>query len=190
MPPLPEPAARAPIHARTIELRGFRREDGLFDIEGHLVDTKPYDFKLAAGVRPAGQPVHDMWLRITVNRDLVIVDAAAAMDAMPYAGACSEITPDYRKLVGVAIRPGYQQRLKELFGGVRGCTHITELAASLATAAFQSMAGQGLQPRERKPFQLDRCHALDSTGPVVARYYPRWYRGEAPIAPAPEPDNH
>ena len=187
---LPEPAARTPIHTRAIELRGFKRDDGLFDIEGHLVDTKPYDFKLAAGVRPAGEPVHGMWLRITVNRELVIVDAAAAMDAMPYPGACSAITPEYRKLVGLAIRPGYHQRLKELFGGVRGCTHITELAGALATAAFQSMAGQGLQPPDRKPFQLDRCHALDSHGPVVARYYPKWYRGSAPIEPAGEPDNH
>jgi hypothetical protein len=188
--PLPRPAARQPIHTRAIELRGYRRDDGLFDVEGHLVDTKPYDFKLAAGVRPAGDPVHGMWLRITVNRELVIVDATAAMDAMPYAGACSEITPEYRKLVGLAIRPGYHQRLKELFGGVRGCTHITELAGALATAVFQSMAGQGLQPPERKPFQLDRCHALDSTGPVVARFYPKWYRGDGAIEPAGEADNH
>lgn len=188
--PLPDTVARQPIHTRAIEIRGYRREDGLFDIEGHLVDTKPYDFKLAAGLRPAGEPVHDMWLRITVDRTLTIVDAAAATDAMPYVGACDAITPDYRKLVGLAIRPGYPQRLKELFGGVRGCTHITELAGALATAAFQSMAGQGLQPPDRKPFQLDRCHALDATGPVVARYYPKWYTGEAPIAPAAEADNH
>ena len=187
---LPETVAREAIHTRAIELRGYKREDGLFDIEGHLVDTKPYDFKLAAGLRPAGEPVHDMWLRITVDRELVIVDAAAAMDAVPYVGACNEIAADYRKLIGLAIRPGYHQKLKELFGGVRGCTHITELAGALATAAFQSMAGQGLQPVDRKPFQLDRCHALDSTGPVVARHYPRWYKGAAPIDPAAESDAH
>ena len=187
---LPPTVAREPIHTRAIEIRGFKREDGLFDIEGHLVDTKPYDFKLAAGLRPAGEPVHGMWLRITVNRELVIVDAAAATDDMPYVGECDKATPHYRKLVGLAIRPGYHQKLKELFGGVRGCTHITELAGAVATAAFQSMAGQGLQPPDRKPFQLDRCHALDSHGPVVARYYPRWYKGEAPIEPAAESDAH
>jgi hypothetical protein len=32
---------------------------------------------------------------------------------------------------------------------------------------------------EQKPFQLDRCHALDTTGDVVRRYYPKWYRGAA-----------
>jgi hypothetical protein len=30
-----------------------------------------------------------------------------------------------------------------------------------------------------KPFQLDRCKALDTAGETVRRYYPRWYRGAA-----------
>lgn len=182
--------AREPLHTRRIEIQGYRREDGLYDIEGHLVDTKPYDFKLAAGLRPAGEAIHDMWLRITVDRTLAIVDAAAAMDAMPYVEHCGEIVPAYRKLVGLAIRPGYQARVKELLGGVRGCTHITELAGSLATAAFQTMAGQRLQDPGRKPFQLDRCHALASTAPAVGRYYPKWYKGGEPIDPAGEGDHH
>ena len=187
---LAPPVAREPLHTRAIEIRGYKRADGLYDIEGHLVDTKPYDFKLAAGVRRAGEPVHDMWLRITVDRQLHIVDAQAAMDGMPYVGECDAIEPAYRKLVGLAIRPGYQQRLKELLGGVRGCTHITELAGMLATAAFQSMAGQRLQDPDRKPFQIDRCHALAATGAVVGRYYPKWYTGTAPVAPANEADEH
>jgi hypothetical protein len=187
---LSPPVAREPLHTRAIEIRGYKREDGLFDIEGHLVDTKPYDFKLAAGVRPAGEPVHDMWLRITVDRQLTIVDAQASMDAMPYVGECNAIEPAYRKLVGLAIRPGYQQRVKELLGGVRGCTHITEMAGILATAAFQTMAGQRMQDPERKPFQLDRCHALAVSSPVVGRYYPRWYQGLEPVPPAEEPDHH
>ena len=187
---LPPTVPREPLHRRAIDIRGYKREDGLYDVEAHLEDTKPYDFKLAAGIRPAGEPVHSMWLRITVDRELRIVDAAAAMDAMPYVEHCDAIVPAYRKLIGLAIRPGYHQKLKELFGGVRGCTHITELAGALATAAFQSMAGQGLQPVDRKPFQLDRCHALDSTGPVVARHYPKWYRGTAPIEASGEGEHH
>jgi len=190
MPGLEPTAAREPLHRRAIEIRGYRREDGLYDIEGHLTDTKPHDFRLAAGVRRAGEPVHDMWLRITVDRELRIVDAAAAMDGVPYAGHCDAIVPAYRRLVGLAIRPGFQQRVKELLGGVRGCTHVTELAGMLATAAFQTLAGQGLQDPQRKPFQLDGCHALAATSPVVARFYPRWYEGREPIAPAGEEERH
>jgi len=152
MPGLRPTVAREALHARSIEIRGYAREDGLFDIEGHLVDTKPRDFQLASGTRAAGEPVHDMWLRITIDSTLTIVDAAAAMDAMPFVDHCGAIVPAYRKLVGLAIRPGYHNRLKELLGGVRGCTHVTELAGSLATAAFQTLAGQVAQDPDRKPF--------------------------------------
>ena len=171
----------ASVTPRRIEIRGYKRRDGLYDIEGRLTDTKDFDFKLAAGVRPKGEPIHEMWLRITVDRNLVIVDADAVTDAMPYVGDCDAIVPAYRKLIGLAIRPGYTQKLKELFGGVRGCTHITELAGSLATAAFQTFAGERLQDPAKKPFQLDKCHALEATKPAVAKYYPRWYRGREPI---------
>lgn len=189
--PLPEPTAdREPLHRRSIEIHGYKRADGLFDIEGHLVDTKSYDFKLAAGVRHAGEPVHGMWLRITIDRNLVIVDAQAAMDAVPYPGHCGEIVPHYHQLVGLAIRPGYQRKLKELFGDVRGCTHVSELAGALATAAFQTLAGQRVQDPDKRPFQLDRCHALDATKPAVAKYYPRWYLGNVPVEPAAESDHH
>jgi len=188
--PLEPTVAREPLHKRAIEIQGYKRADGLYDIEGHLVDTKPADFKLAAGLRRAGDPIHGMWLRITVDKSLVIVDAAAAMDSMPYVDECNKIVPAYRKLVGLAIRPGYQQRLKELLGGVRGCTHITELAGVLATAAFQTMAGQRAQDPGKLPFQLDRCHALALTSPVVGRYYPQWYKGSEPVKAADEADNH
>ena len=190
MPGLETHAEREELHTRRIEIRGYKRADGLYDIEGHLVDTKPHDFKLAAGLRKAGEPIHSMWLRLTLDRTLKIVDAEAAMDAMPYVDHCGAIVPAYRKLIGVSIGPGYFQKVKELLGGVRGCTHITELAGALATGAFQTMAGQRIQDPDRKPFQLDRCHALDSTGPAVARYYPRWYKGTEPIEPAAESDHH
>jgi hypothetical protein len=41
------------------------------------------------------------------------------------------------------------------------------------------MAGEQVDNEDdgAKPFQLDRCRALDTRGPAVKRYYPRWYRG-------------
>ncbi len=73
--PLSEPNAREHIHTRDISCRGYRREDGLWDIEGHLVDTKTYAFdnRFRGEVAP-GMPVHEMWLRVTVDDDLRIKD--------------------------------------------------------------------------------------------------------------------
>ena len=65
-------------------------------------------------------------------------------------------------------------------GGVRGCTHVTELLGSLPTAAVQTFAGLRREDEgTHKPFQLDHCHALESTTDTVRRYYPKWYRGAA-----------
>lgn len=188
---LPPPTAeREALHHRDITLRGYKRADGCFDIEGHLVDTKTFPLKLASGPLPAGQALHEMWLRITIDRTLTIIDAAASSEAHPYPCHCGTITPAYRQLIGLAIRPGFTAKVKELLGGTRGCTHLTELVGALATTAVQTLAGQGVQPPDRKPLQLDGCHALATDQPAVARFYPRWYTGTSPVEGAEDSERH
>jgi chromosome condensin MukBEF MukE localization factor len=70
---------------------------------------------------------------------------------------------------------------------------MTELTDVMPTAAIQALAGEVIRNMEStdqdgrpvKPFQLDRCHALRTDGPAVARYYPRWTRATQDI---PETD--
>ncbi|MCC7328041.1 MAG: DUF2889 domain-containing protein [Burkholderiales bacterium] len=171
---------RERLHCRTVTYDGFRRADGLFDIEAHLVDVKDHDFELLTGIRPAGIPVHDMWVRVTIDRAFVIQAIEAVTDSMPYPGACERITPAYEKLVGSNLIDGFRKHLHEVMGGVRGCTHITEMLSNLPSAAVQTFAGlQREDAGEGKPFQLDHCHALETTTETVRRYYPKWYRGAA-----------
>ena len=42
--PLSTAAPRKPIHTREIRYTGYEREDGQFDIEAHMTDTKTYPF--------------------------------------------------------------------------------------------------------------------------------------------------
>ena len=179
--PLSAPSPRTRLHARAVTYEGFQRDDGLFDIEGHLVDVKDRDTTLLSGVRRAGDAIHDMWVRVTIDREYAIRDIEARTDAMPYPGECDRITPHYRALIGANLLHGFRKRLHDTLGNVHGCTHLTEMLSSLPTAAVQTFAG--LKRREdegtHKPFQLDRCHALDTSGETVRRYYPRWYRGAA-----------
>jgi hypothetical protein len=75
---------------------------------------------------------------------------------------------------------GFKKKLAERLGGVRGCTHMTEMLAGMPTAAIQTFAGD--MPEERadggKPFQLDQCHALEIGSETVRRFYPKWHRKE------------
>jgi hypothetical protein len=182
--PLPSSTAqRQRLHVRSIVYEGWRREDGLFDIEARLQDIKDHDFELLSGTRPAGEPVHDMWARVTIGRDFVVHDLVACTDRMPYPGACDSVTAEYSKLVGCDLMHGFRKALFDALGGVRGCSHLTELIAFLPTAALQTFAGlrSEIQSHEERPFQLDRCHALEHTTETVRRYYAKWYRGPADV---------
>jgi hypothetical protein len=174
VPLAPPNVARTPIHTRRIEFQGYERADGLWDIEARLVDVKPFDCPLESGVRPGGDPIHDMTVRLTIDEDFNVRDAQACMDWMPYQGYCSRITPSYSKLVGLNLRRSFRKRVTELYSGVEGCTHLTEMLSVLPTAAIQALF---VKPADSaaKPFQLDRCHALDTAGEAAARYYPKWY---------------
>jgi len=180
--PLPvSEVERELTHTRRVRYEGYKRADGLWDIEVHLLDTKNHDYRLKTGVRRAGQSIHDMWLRITIDHTFTIVNAQAAMDAVPYPDGCERIAPAYRKLVGLNLTRGFRKATWELLGSVKGCTHLTEMLTGLPTAAIQTFAGEMKEERDDgvKPFQLDHCHALDTTTETVRRWYPKWYKGKA-----------
>ena len=180
MPLAISPAVRTRLHTRRVTYEGFQRDDGLFDIEGHLTDTKDQDFALMTGLRTAGEAIHDMWVRVTIGSDYVIRAIEVKTDEMPYPGACDEITPAYSALVGISLLHGFRNSLYAAMGGVRGCSHITELLAQAPTAAVQTFAGLRREMQgDAKPFQLDRCHALETSSHTVRQYYARWYRGAA-----------
>jgi hypothetical protein len=171
---------RSRLHVRAVTYEGYRRGDDLFDIEGHLTDVKDHDYTLLTGGRRAGEPVHDMWIRLTIGRDYLIRAIEVRTDEMPYPGACDLITPAYDKLVGASLLHGFRRTLQDAMGGVRGCSHLTELLSHAPTAAIQMFAGLRREIEgDERPFQLDRCHALEVTTDTVRRYYPRWYRGAA-----------
>ncbi len=176
--------ARRHVHTRSISANVYVRDDGLWDVEAEMIDTKPRDLALQSGVRPAGVPIHRMQLTVTIDTRFEIVAATARSLDHPYPGHCAEIEPAYRELVGLNLMRGFKRAVRERLGGVAGCTHMTELTDVLPTAAVQAFAGEvdlnaPNGDGERMPFQLDRCHALRTDGPAVARFYPRWHRRTA-----------
>lgn len=191
---LSPPVSRQLRHRRAIRLEAFEREDGLWDIEACLTDEKPRDFRLATGVRPQGLPIHELWLRITIDRKLTIVDVEASSEWSPYGALCAESNPVYRRLIGLNLLQNFRREANKLLRGAAGCTHLTELCGVLPTAAIQAFAGDvwkiedgnpfkqaeaahssATAAQDEPPFQLGRCHALRFDGPAVKEYYPRWF---------------
>ncbi len=176
-------------HRRQIDVQVFARGDGLWEVDATLCDTKTRVAQMAEGPRPAGTPIHDMLLRLVVNEKLDILQAGSDTRWMPYSGICNEHGDAYAKLVGLNLLQDFRKRLRERVGGVLACTHITELAQVLPTAVVQAFAGEVIDTRgtaegAQQPFQIDRCHALRSSGEAVRIHYPRWHRLAAATATA------
>lgn len=183
--PLPPPVSRQPLHTRAVTYRGYERDDGLWEIEAELRDAKDYPLPMyERGELPAGEAIHHLVIRVTLDDEFVIREIATSMDFTPFK-ICDQARDPMQKMVGVRIGAGWRQALDRALGGTRGCTHLRELLFNLATAAFQTIpAAQerrreaaglpGLPETDQPPFFVGRCITWDVDGPVVARHQPRF----------------
>lgn len=187
--PLSAPAPRRHLHTRKITCEGYARDDGLWDIEARIVDTKTYAVEEPfRGARAPGMPVHDMQLRLTLDRDMVVREIDVTTNDAPY-DACPTVAPNYQALVGAKVGAGWRRAVTEAVGRTKGCTHITELLMPAATVAFQTMgswpkAGDAASPAvsahpDKKPYFVDGCKAWASDGDVVKKLFPLHYRARS-----------
>jgi len=182
---LPNPKDRKKIHLRKVHCEGFKRKDGLWDIEGHLKDTKTYNFKTNyRGNVDAGMAVHDMSIRITLNDYLIIKDVCISMDSHPY-GTCPAILSNFKNLIGVTIGKGFRKNVYSKVGGIQGCTHLVELLFPIATTAFQTIYSYKAfknkntdQKTDDEPKLINSCHSWREDGEVIQKYFPKFYKGE------------
>lgn len=179
--PLSPPAARQHLHTRTIRLDGYQREDGLYDIEAEIMDTKTYGFETIDHPIPAGEALHHMKARLTMTEAMEVVAAEAETLASPFF-TCGGGAESFGRLVGLVIQPGFLRSANHRLGGTQGCTHLRELLQQMATVAMQTMypiraAEESQADAQRPPKSLNSCHAYVSDGPVVQRRFPAFYTG-------------
>lgn len=180
---------RSLSHDRQISYQGYERSDGLFDIEGVLRDTKGYDYlDRERGLMAPGQAVHDIFARVTIDRDMVVREFHYEMRERPFAFCLSAVEP--ARLIGASMRRGWRAALKEAFGPAGGCTHLREMVFGMGTVAFQTLsclddqalfeAGGSDLDRQDKPFFIGGCHSWSPDGPVVARWFPQFAKATDP----------
>jgi hypothetical protein len=175
--------ARTPLHTRTIRLDGFARADGLFDVEARLIDVKHYDLPdWSRGPLPAGEPMHDMVVTMTVDADGIIRGFEARAESSPHV-VCQSGATNFGRLVGLSISKGFLKRAAERIGGIEGCTHIREMLQQMATVAFQSVREARIKKRSADPSAgsplIDSCAAWSSAGEWVRLRFPAHYTGPA-----------
>lgn len=181
--PLPPSIEREELHHRQIEMKAYQRKDGLLDIEGRVVDTKsaPFWGPLSTEGLPAGQPIHNLSIRLVVDDTLLIVDAIASSDATPFA-VCKEAEKTLSGLIGERIGAGWTKIVKERLRGSKSCTHLMELLGPMATTAIQAIWPlTKVRPVKTdsngRPLKVDSCYAYSSERVIVRRLWPEHYTG-------------
>ena len=187
---LPTAAPRTPVHTRSVTFRGYHREDGLWDIDAEMTDTKAYAHDTSdRGRLEPGEFVHGMAIRLTVDDAMKITDVAVAMPATPFP-ECQQAKPTLAPLIGRTLGMGWRKTIEETMGGIRGCTHLRELLFNMATAAYQTiplyreqlrrLAGKPAPVHKRPPPHMGQCLAWDFDGPQVRRNKPEWFGWRRP----------
>jgi hypothetical protein len=170
------------IHERAYVVRAYRKGDDLLVLRGAIRDQKPPGLYVPDDPEPL--TVHHMILDLHIKvPSLEIVDANLVMEMHPHV-SCTNIEPHYKNLVGLSIARGFTHKVRELFGGPRGCTHTTALLQAMAPVAVQSMWSfrmakartEGLatvmSPEQRREMavmtNLNTCHIWAEDGAQVA----------------------
>ena len=181
---------RSLLHQRQILSQGFSRNDGLYDIESRIVDIKSYEIpRNKRKSLPAGKPLHEMIVKLTVDMDLKIIFAEAITEASPYE-ICKNANTNLNKLIGETISPGWRKKVHSIIGGTNGCTHVRELLISVATVAFQTLYGERSRLKReaiskglKDPFPekagvsplLNSCFAFDEKSEVTKDLWPDYW---------------
>ena len=185
---LPPPADTSleEIHDRSYVVKAYRKDERTIVLRGAVRDEKPAGLYIPNDPEPL--PLHHMIVSLTVTMpEMIITDAHVEFEVYPH-GGCPAITTHYEKLIGLSIARGFTHKIRELFGGPRGCTHTTALLQAMAPVAIQcgwSMqmlkaqeilaSGKELpsEPSEARKMaykmNLNTCHIWDEHGDHVRR---------------------
>jgi hypothetical protein len=186
-----EPSGPAPValHRRTIEYEAYDVGDDVA-VVGRLRDVRPW-----AEAYGAVERVHDMELRVTVRvDDLTITAAEAVMHTFPHA-ECPSIQPAFRGLVGLSVARGYTREVQQRFAGVRGCTHLEQVARSMGPFVIQAVTSRRALARARgdiehifdgggTPLPSNTCHVWAEGGVAEQKLASGWQPGTGPY-PSP-----
>jgi hypothetical protein len=167
------------LHHRNYDVTSYRQSDTEIRLRGRVRDVKPPGTFIAGDPDP--MTIHDMVVDLVVEMpSLVVTGVEVVMQTHPH-DHCTEIVEHYQKLVGLSIARGFTHRVRELFGGPRGCTHTTALLQAMAPVAIQSVwammqPAEGETPvaitveeqRKRVAFNRNTCHVWSEDGPMFA----------------------
>jgi hypothetical protein len=176
------------MHFRRIDMRGYRRSDGLYEVEGQVTDRKPHDFTSPNGFKrvPAGEAIHDMGVTLVFDENMTVLEVRAFTGSAPY-DSCFEAPATLQVLVGLRLASGWSMEVRKRLSGAACCSHLKEILVPMATVAYQTLtqlrsSRPDILNAEGVPVKIDSCYAYARNREVVGRKWPAYYTGPALVA--------
>lgn len=170
------------LHTRNYDTEVYL-DDATLKVVGSVRYVKPPGIYVKDDPNPL--PIHHMTVVLSVSVDtLTITDVEVEFEVHPNT-TCPSIIDHYRELIGVSVTRGFNRKVRELFGGPRGCTHTTALLQAMGPVVVQSMwsmrvltmrasgamegDGPDRNPEHVLAANLNTCHVWHEDGDHIAR---------------------
>jgi hypothetical protein len=153
------------IHGRRLEIATYDYGSDAIVVEGRLTDNRYQNVYYFSNneIRPPGV-VHDLVIRMKVRGpELVIDDIDVDMETIPRKD-CRMLLDALKPVIGMKIRAGFTEAVKEKVGGAKGCTHLAALLLAMAPAAVQgAWSALARQPVDPAKYGIAALGFLENT---------------------------
>jgi hypothetical protein len=187
-----------PLHTRALGVSLAQRDDAKLDARGYVFDIRKRGFVPVAGELHGSGLIHDMRLAGVVDPAGATLESLAAEQrnvafepsAVTAGESCRDPADRIRAMSGSRLDAGYAPRLRAVFGGALGCSHLLTLGHLLGTTSAWALerdrALHGPAPA-RRPGEcvFRRDLVVDGQEPVAERMQLVAQLTELVFAPAP-----
>ena len=155
-----EPGTELQLHRRTYDVNVFMIDDRTMRIRGEVrADIKPAHLHFPNDADEL--TIHHMIVDLIVDvASMEITDVDVVFDSFPQT-TCPNIADHYHELIGSSIGRGFTARIRELFGGPRGCTHTNVLLLAMAPVFIQALWSLKVVNQRNSPVDVGLTTVLD-----------------------------
>jgi Protein of unknown function (DUF2889) len=171
------------LHQRAYEVDAYVEDDQHMRLIGTMRDVRPDGLWGIVDIEPL--ILHDMRIELVVSATTFTITTVETSMLTHPQDFCPVILPIFQQLVGVSIARGFGNKVKELFGGPRSCTHFVSLLNAMApvimqarwaffsdtnAAALEALADDPAARAEMRSrgheMNRDTCHVWATNGPM------------------------
>ncbi|MBN1662843.1 MAG: DUF2889 domain-containing protein [Deltaproteobacteria bacterium] len=164
-------------HSRNISIRCYDVSDDLMTVEGSLKDDRLYNTDNEESVEYRDKDtIHHILVKMDVSiPQLTILAISAELSAIPNE-ACRGAKNCVNKLIGLQIKHGFTDAVRNLLANSEGCAHIMNLILSMGSAAVQGAwsalsrrTERGKMPSIDEAIMINSCWLWREDGPLAKK---------------------